>query len=98
VKKLRDGLKEAGEDVQLPVYVALMQDDVAEALYLSLDKDSAETVPLPAEALAESRRAIDRLKEIFSRLREGAPMPAQGVDAVCEWCEMRGLCRRDYWS
>jgi ATP-dependent helicase/nuclease subunit B len=95
---LRRELKEPGEDVQLPVYVALMGEEVSEALYLSLDKDSAESVPLPAEALADARRAVERLGEIFARLRQGAPMPAQGIDAVCQWCEMRGLCRRDYWS
>jgi len=26
-----------------------------------------------------------------------APLPAQGVENVCKFCEARGLCRRDYW-
>ena len=32
--------------------------------------------------------------------RRGALSPrftAQGVEAVCEYCEARGLCRRNYW-
>jgi ATP-dependent helicase/nuclease subunit B len=34
----------------------------------------------------------------IARLRGGAGLPAQGDDAVCEHCEMRALCRRDYWG
>jgi hypothetical protein len=25
-------------------------------------------------------------------------LPALGAPSVCEYCEMRGLCRRDYWE
>jgi hypothetical protein len=24
-------------------------------------------------------------------------MPAQGTEAACEYCEVRGLCRKNYW-
>jgi ATP-dependent helicase/nuclease subunit B len=34
---------------------------------------------------------------MYDALHDGSRLTAQGVDAVCEYCEVRGLCRRDYW-
>ena len=28
----------------------------------------------------------------------GAPLPALGEGSVCEFCAVRGLCRKDYWA
>lgn len=97
-KSLKDALKEPGEDVQLPVYVELLAQPVSEAFFLSMDKEGTGNVPLDAETLAQTARAVERLTEIFAALHEGAPVPAQGTDKVCEWCEMGGLCRREYWA
>ena len=27
-----------------------------------------------------------------------APLPALGEGSVCEFCAVRGLCRKDYWA
>jgi ATP-dependent helicase/nuclease subunit B len=94
---LRSTIREPGEDVQLPVYAALLSGEVQEALFLSLDGGHARSVRLDSQTLEEAERSIERLRDIFSRMREGAPLPAQGVDAVCLWCEMQGLCRKAYW-
>jgi ATP-dependent helicase/nuclease subunit B len=32
------------------------------------------------------------------RLREGAGLPPLGEGSACEYCEARGLCRRDHWT
>lgn len=95
---LRTQLKAAGEDVQLPVYVLLAAEEVSAAGYLSLDRDEVKIVPLE-DNLSQLAQAVgERLTDIFSALHAGAGLPAQGVDAACNWCEMRGLCRRDYWE
>ncbi len=97
-EKLRDALKVPGEDVQLPVYALLWGGPVAAALFLSIERDGVAAVPLEADlaALAEDTRT--RLADLYDALHEGAPLPAQGTDDACEYCEMRGLCRRDYWT
>ncbi len=94
-KVIRDRLK---DDVQLPAY-ALMHGSAAQAAYVALDDENVVAVtsgdeehPLQAEAEAQGRR----LQSAFSAMRAGAPLPAHGVDSVCQWCEMRGLCRKDY--
>jgi ATP-dependent helicase/nuclease subunit B len=95
--RLREALEVPGEDVQLPVYALLWGAPVSEALYLAMDRDEVRAVPLEhdVQALADAVRA--RLGEAFDALAAGAGMPAQGTEPVCEYCEVRGLCRRNYW-
>lgn len=86
-----------GEDVQLPVYALLWGGPVAAALFLSLEQEKVAEV-IPEGDLSQLAAAVrDRLAGVFDALRGGGMLPAQGVDTVCEYCEMRGLCRRNYW-
>lgn len=94
--KLRNKLKQPGEDVQLPFYAYAR--DACEGAFFSLDKDQATVVAPSQEIRHLSLATIQRLLEIFSMLGAGAPMPANGIDAVCEHCEMRGLCRKTEWN
>ena len=95
---LRRLLEAPGEDVQLPVYALLWGAPVAEALFLSLERDGVSAVELGRDvpALAEAVRV--RLGEMFDALAAGARLPAQGVEEICEYCEARGLCRRNHWA
>ena len=95
--RLRESLKVAGEDVQLPVYALLWGAPVAEALYLALDRDEVKAVALDhdVQTLVDAERG--RLGRLFDALAAGAGMPAQGTEPVCEYCEVRGLCRKNYW-
>jgi ATP-dependent helicase/nuclease subunit B len=95
--KLRKSLEAPGEDVQLPVYTLLWGASVAEALFLSMERDGVQAVEAgpDAQSLAEAARA--RLGEVYDALAAGAGLPAQGVEQVCEYCEARGLCRKNYW-
>ncbi|MBC7780069.1 MAG: hypothetical protein H7125_08180, partial [Proteobacteria bacterium] len=45
---------------------------------------------------AEATRV--RLAGLVDRLHDGAPMPANGIQTVCDYCKVRGLCRRDFWA
>lgn len=94
-KVIRDRLK---DDVQLPAY-ALMHGNAAQAAYVALDDervlavssgDEAENLRVAAEAQGQ------RLVAAFDALHAGARLPAHGLERVCAWCEMRGLCRRDF--
>ncbi len=98
---LKKELVEPGEDVQLPFYRALMRHavvgDGSIASYLSVDRSRVERVS-PRHALDELSEAVEaRLIDEFTRLYAGAPMRAQGIEAVCKRCDMRGLCRKGAW-
>ena len=95
--KLKKSLEPPGEDVQLPVYALLWGAPVADALFLSLEREEVKAVELWGRAgLAEAVRL--RLGELFDALAAGARLPAQGVEETCEYCEARGLCRRNLWA
>ncbi len=100
--QLKNNLKDPGEDVQLPVYVALAEAAhperaVAEAAYLAIERDSIKPAPYP-EAQAAGQHHVMRLQKIFEQMHAAAPLPAQGIELVCNRCEARGLCRRDHWA
>ncbi|HET7158451.1 MAG TPA: PD-(D/E)XK nuclease family protein, partial [Burkholderiales bacterium] len=95
---LKRKLEGFGEDVQLPVYALLWGGPVAAALFLSVERGGVKEVAIgeALDQLTEAARA--RLGTLYDALQNGAPLPAHGIDAVCQYCEVRGLCRRDYWS
>jgi ATP-dependent helicase/nuclease subunit B len=96
--ELRKTAKEPGEDVQLPVYAVLLGEQARQACYLALDDNQVRMIPLEEAAFSEIAHAIERLANMFARLHGGAPLPAQGVDSTCHYCEMSGLCRKQYWA
>ncbi len=99
---LRKSLKVAGEDIQLPFYGLLLGHADA-ATYLGFErardeKRGVEAVP-PPQPIGDLMRAVgERLAADLQRIGDGAPLPAHGAATVCATCEMRGLCRRDYWD
>jgi ATP-dependent helicase/nuclease subunit B len=95
-KKLSDRVGDA-DDVQLAVYALLQGEAVTDAAYVALDEEKVAAVAL-SDPQRAARAQQERLVRTFSALRAGAAMPAHGIDSVCAWCEMRGLCRKDYRS
>ena len=92
---LKRRVADPGEDVQLACYALLQGEQVHEAAYVALDGEAPFSVPL-TEVQGMARAQGARLAAAIDALRSGAALPAHGVDASCAWCEMRGLCRRDY--
>jgi len=92
---LRNKLKEPGEDVQLACYA--YAHEAADAAFVSIESGKVrqvapkEDVPLLAQLNAE------RLEQVMGEIRGGAGLPANGIDAVCAYCEVRGVCRKGEW-
>ncbi|MDD2700836.1 MAG: PD-(D/E)XK nuclease family protein [Sideroxydans sp.] len=93
---LRNKLKEPGEDVQLACYA--YAHEAADAAFVSIESGKvkqiapSEDVPLLAQLNAE------RLVEVVGEIRGGAGLPANGIDMVCAYCEVRGVCRKGEWQ
>ncbi|MFG6441033.1 PD-(D/E)XK nuclease family protein [Pelomonas margarita] len=97
--ELRDKLKAPLEDTQLAVYALLMGADPAlQAAYLALDEpDTLKLVP--HEAVSDTALVLrDGLQADLSAVLGGAALPALGEGRVCDYCEARGLCRKDDWA
>lgn len=92
------------DDLQLPAY-ALMHGEAERAAYVALDDDAIAMVTAGGEAeeggvalaaLAEAQG--ERLRVMFNAIHDSAPLPANGIDRVCRWCEAEGLCRKAHWA
>ena len=96
---LRDKVKQPLEDTQLAFYVALMQGETKlplQAMYLALGR-KIETIVHP-DVEDSAQALVQGLAHDLARIRQGAGMPALGEGQVCDFCEARGLCRRDHWT
>ncbi|MDX9706898.1 MAG: PD-(D/E)XK nuclease family protein, partial [Azospira sp.] len=94
-KRAADLRKAMADDLQLPAY-ALLREGAVEAAYVALDDERIETVRCADDLAAAAAAQGARFVAAMAALRAGAPLPAHGVDRVCTWCEVRGLCRRDH--
>ncbi|QWD80486.1 PD-(D/E)XK nuclease family protein [Polynucleobacter sp. MWH-Spelu-300-X4] len=54
---------------------------------LGVDDLSIEMEHLPAQMIGD-----------IEKVWGGAPLPASGPDSVCQYCEVRGICRKGMWS
>jgi ATP-dependent helicase/nuclease subunit B len=97
-ERLRAKAEADGEDIQLPFYALLWGGPVAAALFLGMERDGITSHELKGELDVLARDVCSRLAVLHDAIHEGAPLPAHGVDDVCEYCEMSGLCRRAHWS
>lgn len=110
--KLKAKVAQASEETQLTFYALLYA--LSESWPLAREHGgaplSAAYVPLPAKpaepiavvafeaAYAQAPLMLQAIAHDFRRLRSGAPLPALGQGEACEYCAMRGLCRRDDWA
>ncbi|TAN75097.1 MAG: hypothetical protein EPN14_08670 [Gallionella sp.] len=93
---LKNKLKDAGEDVQLACYAFDRAAD--EAAFVALEADKVDAVQPPHDMADLARLNIERLQRVFEQMRNGVALPAHGTETACKYCEMNGLCRRDYWQ
>ncbi len=90
---LKKKLKDPAEAVQLPVYAWLAD---AAAAYLPIN--DVPVAPLELDGETDVDAISRRLPELLEAIAAGAALPASGIDAVCQHCEARGLCRKGMWT
>ena len=99
---LRAAIKQ-GEDTQLPYYAALMAEqgeapgEIAAAYWFLDESERIVELNLP-DVQANARVLVQGIGSELQRMREGAPLPALGEGRTCDFCEARGLCRKDDWA
>ena len=90
---LKKKLKDPAEAVQLPFYAWLAE---AAAAYLPINE--TPVAPLELDGETDVDAISRRLPELLEAIAAGATLPASGIDAVCQFCEARGLCRKGMWN
>jgi len=93
---LRKKLLAPGEDVQLACYAYALE--AADAAFVSIDNGKVKMVEAKQNAAQLSQLNIERLTQVMGRIRDGNGLPANGIDQVCGYCEVRGVCRKGEWQ
>ena len=97
VSALNTRLKQA-EDHQLAFYGLLSEHPANTASYVALELDRERTGDAAASDFPEWTLALKQ--EIIlnmQAIKRGAAMPAHGAESACQYCDMRGLCRKGAW-
>lgn len=94
---LRDKLKE-GEDHQLAFYGLLADQPIEAAHYVALEPQRGKTGSVEAPRLVEWQQMLAlRIGAGMQAIQDGAALPANGIERICQYCEVRGLCRKGAW-
>jgi ATP-dependent helicase/nuclease subunit B len=97
LQALRDKLRER-EDHQLAFYGVLSDTPVAQAHYVALEAIKDKTGDARAPDYEEWQRALQaQLVATMHAIAQGVALPASGIERVCQFCEVRGLCRKGAW-
>lgn len=96
IVKTKERIKEPLEDTQMAFYAALLPDDVVEAAYIHIGENETQTHAQPA-ILTVREALLTGIQTDMQAIAQGQPLPALGDGVVCDYCQVRGLCRRDFW-
>jgi ATP-dependent helicase/nuclease subunit B len=97
LQSLRDKLRER-EDHQLAFYGVLSDAPVGYAHYVALEAIKDKTGDAQAQNYEEWQRALQtQLVATMYAIAQGASLSACGIERVCQFCEVRGLCRKGVW-
>jgi ATP-dependent helicase/nuclease subunit B len=97
VQALRDKLRER-EDHQLAFYGLLSDTPVTSASYVALEITNGKTGEAEAINYVEWQRALaDQIDACMHAVAQGAKLHASGIEVTCQFCDVRGLCRKGGW-
>jgi ATP-dependent helicase/nuclease subunit B len=92
------------EDTQLAFYAVLVQHALADppehvrAAYLNIsDRGEVNAVELP-DLAQEQEALLLGIAQDMAAIAAGHALPALGEGKVCDTCDARGLCRKDFWG
>jgi len=94
---LRDKLKE-NEDHQLAFYALLSDLPVAAGHFVALEVTKGQTGDAEAKNYLEWQTLLEQqIVSVVCAIAQGAVLSAAGIERVCVYCEVRGLCRKGAW-
>jgi ATP-dependent helicase/nuclease subunit B len=95
--KTKARAKDPLEDTQMAFYAALLPDDTLRGGYINISEKKTECIE--QYQIVEARDSlIEGMLDDLQRIAEGVVLPALGQGSACEYCQARGLCRKDFWE
>jgi len=73
-------------------------DPVDTAYYVALETERDKTGDVEAPDYGKWKSELEAaIRQNMRAIQHGAGLPAQGVESVCAYCDVRGLCRKGAW-
>ena len=91
-------LKAPLEDTQLAFYAALLTDDTLAAAYLNVGEKEGSRLYPQTDVVEVRDQLLQGIAADMARIAAGEAMPALGEGKACEYCDARGICRKDFWT
>lgn len=86
------------EDHQLGFYGILADVPFDAAHYVALEPLREKTGDVqPADYLKAQQVLAEQIVGCMQSIAAGAALPANGIEVICQYCDMRGLCRKGAW-
>lgn len=98
VAKTRDRVKNPMEDTQIAFYAALLPHDSLQAAYVNVGEREGTDFVEQKDIVAARDALVNGILDDMNRIAAGEPLPALGDGIACDYCQARGLCRKDFWS
>jgi ATP-dependent helicase/nuclease subunit B len=95
--KTRARISDPLEDTQMAFYAALLPQDTLRGAYVNISEKKTATIE-QADIVQARDALIEGMLSDMQRIAEGAPLPALGQGKACDYCDARGLCRKDFWG
>ncbi len=97
MQSLRDRLKKV-EDHQLAFYGLLNPQPPAAGHYVALEPRNDKAGAVEAKDYADWQEALEgQIVSSMQAIQQGAPLQATGIEIICQYCDVRGLCRKGCW-
>jgi ATP-dependent helicase/nuclease subunit B len=97
--KTKQRVKNPLEDTQIAFYAALLPNDTLRAAYINVGEGDNKTGKVEQANIVEARDAlIGGIQADMQHIADGMPLPPLGDGPACNYCQARGLCRKDFWS
>ncbi len=89
------------DDQQLPFYGLLAESNrttITAAHYVALEKTGEKIDQVSATDYLDWKNELrSAIVNNLGAIQQGARLPAQGTTQVCQYCQVRGLCRKGAW-
>lgn len=92
--KLRDP-----EDQQLPISGLVSKTPAVSGRYVSLEMENPAKADAEADNFVNWMNAVEkRIADNFIAIRSGHALPANGNGTACDYCDVKGVCRKSSWQ
>jgi ATP-dependent helicase/nuclease subunit B len=89
--------REPFEDTQIAFYAALLSDDTLHGAYVNVGEREGTKTYTQADIVEARDALIAGMLHDVERIAQGHTLPALGDGNACDFCQARGLCRKDFW-